>query len=634
MAEKVALEEFAGAGLGDQLNYALMTAVMRRSARMVALLLSAGADPHSAIQPLLVTAVDFNAPSVVNMLLKHGFSVNAEGSHGTALHSAVRMGNLKVAETLAEAGAELNASDHSLTTPLHLAVQTKNADCVEWLLSRGCHVNPVDATWGRTPLHWAALFQKTDILELLIAYGADLMAIDKNNCAPWTLAVTNKNKETLKVLFAKHDVNVNDKKGKTPLHWVCRCGFSAGMELLISLGANINAQDTEGITPLMDSMAMRQGQMAETLIDWPDTRLDLDATDHNGKTSLHWACRTGLQQCVWLLITRGANCNVMDSDGLTPFLEAVAIRHGDVVAMLIQSSNMNVSRKDRTGRIPLHWVCRTGLEHCARFLIKTGTNVNAQDIEGRTPLMDAVLSREHNTVVALLESPLVYVNAICHAGQSALHLALSDGPHVDHVMLQLLVSGGADLNQRLPNTNCTPIMFYIGKWPAVAQWLLSVGADPNLITDSGDTALLKAAESGSIDIVKMILRANIDLDISAVKGPKGVSPVVEACLHEDTNIYKLLVNAGCSLTGVARFVEDVAGYREDPRFDRELTWLETQLKTPKTLREASRRVINNRLGHINYRSKIQTLLLPRMLKDFLALDGFLLWKERHDGFDQ
>ena len=629
LAEKSTVEMFVGARINEQLNYALMEAVTHQSGYMVSILLSAGAEPSSFSQPLIITAVDFNAPSVVYALIDHGFDVNAKGTHGTALHSAMRVGNLELADALLQAGADLNAVDDSLTTPLHLAVQTKNCSCVEWLLSNGCDVNRVDITWGRTPLHWAALFTSTSILTNLIESGANQMAMDKNGCAPWTLAVTNKNIETLRVLFCEQSVNVGDLKGKTPLHWACRSGFTSGMEFLVQKGSNINAKDKEGITPLMDALAMRQTKVAAHLLRHHE--LEVNMRDLKGKTALHWSCRTGIVYCTRLLLDKGADCNAKDFSNVTPFQEAVAIRHSDVAEALIRWDDFDIHLRDWKGRTPLHWASRTGLFSCVRLLLKLGADANAQNQSGRTPLMDAVASGELEVAGRLLEHQHTRVNQVDHSGQSALHLLLADGPYrISMSMLERLAKGGADLNQPVPFTGRPPLIYYIKHWPQVAQALLAVGANPNLVTDRGDTALLQAVESGSIETVKLFLRANPDLSISGIKGPDGVSPVIEACSDEDTNIYKLLVRSGCSLIGVGQFLDDVVDTRANPDIDKELSWLERRLRNPLTLFEISRAVVNKTIGYKNYIKKLEALMLPKRLKEFLALDGFLLWKERQD----
>lgn len=625
LAEKALLESFIGV-LKDQVNYALMEAVTHRSASMVKLLLASGANPNCFSQPLLVTAVDFNAPDVVYKLIEHGFDVNLRGTHGTALHSAIRVGNLELAEALFKAGGQLNATDDSSTTPLHLAVQTKNINCVEWLLGKGCDVNPVDATWGRTPLHWAAHFTNTEILKLLILFGADLNVLDKNGCAPWTLAVTNKNLQTLDVLFSEQSVNVRDAKMKMPLHWACRSGFTDGVDFLLKKGSNINAKDSEGITPLMDALALRQTQIAEKLIIHKD--IDVHIQDTKGRTALHWSCRTGSKSCTQLLLHRGADCNIRDFSNITPFQEAVAIRHSGVAMSLIECGNFDINVRDWRGRTPLHWVSRTGLASCVQLLINAGADVNCQNREGRTPLMDAVLAGELGVMKVLLKNLDINVNQVDYTKQSALHLLLADGPYISMTLLEALAESGADLDLPIPNTGKTPLMHYIKYWPQVAQVLLSVGSNPNLVTEHGDTALLQAVESGSIDIVKLILRANIELDISSIRGRHGVTPVIEACSHEDTDIYKLLVNVGCSLIGVGEFLEEVKDTREHPDIDRELSWLEKRLRQPRTLLEHARIRINKAIGYMNYRKKLDALQIPSGMKEFLLMDGFLSWKER------
>jgi len=82
------------------------------------------------------------------------------------------------------------------------------------------------------------------------------------------------------------------------LHWAARKGDRDVAELLILKGANVNAADKTGTTPL------------------------------------HWAARAGHKEVAELLILKGANVNTADQTGATPLHWAVG--HDEVVDLLIK----------------------------------------------------------------------------------------------------------------------------------------------------------------------------------------------------------------------------------------------------------------------------------------------------------
>lgn len=48
----------------------------------------------------------------------------------------------------------------------------------------------------------------------------------------------------------RQDINIKDQERCTPLHWACYCNSHKIINFLISLGADVNARDINGETPL------------------------------------------------------------------------------------------------------------------------------------------------------------------------------------------------------------------------------------------------------------------------------------------------------------------------------------------------------------------------------------------------
>lgn len=101
--------------------------------------------PDRPYKPLLITAAEQSATSIVDVLLKKGFDVNARGesSELTALHFAENSATLR---TLLEAGADVNAGQSSLLTPILVAVKDRDILRSSALLSAGARLDlhPVD----------------------------------------------------------------------------------------------------------------------------------------------------------------------------------------------------------------------------------------------------------------------------------------------------------------------------------------------------------------------------------------------------------------------------------------------------------------------------------------------------------
>ena len=82
---------------------------------------------------------------------------------------------------------------------------------------------------------------------------------------------------------------------------------------------------------------------------------NLDARDSNGRTPLHWAVNDGHTDIVTALIGKGADINATDQDGTTPLMLAASQGHADIAKMLItQGADIQIKDK-KTQLTAINW---------------------------------------------------------------------------------------------------------------------------------------------------------------------------------------------------------------------------------------------------------------------------------------
>ena len=240
---------------------------------------------------------------VVRVLLKHGADVTHQDEHGlTPLHRASQHGHLEVVCVLLEHGATANSSDYSNWTPLHGASQDGHLEMVRVLLEHGANVHALDHG-GWTPLQFPSHNGHLGVVLVLLEYGVD--------------------------------ANTRDRSNWTPLHSASQQGHLEIVQVLLEHGADASSRDDNSQTPLHNASQQGHLEVVQVLL---EHGADVNSRDDNNQTPLHLASRAGYLELVRPLVERGAaaSIHVRNNKGRTPFQEASAEEHHDVMQLLLE----------------------------------------------------------------------------------------------------------------------------------------------------------------------------------------------------------------------------------------------------------------------------------------------------------
>ncbi len=484
---------------------------------MVQQLLSAGADPNCAdtsadfdgeillrdgytegltLPNFLFSAIKYNQPEILQLLIRNGADVHRTDSQGrTPLHIAVGYSDRSMKLLLA-AGADVAAVDREGNTPLH---ETEVLRKAELLVSKGADVSARNRL-GQTPLHrMAGAWAGPDAMAFLVNRGASVKAVDARGRTPLHYATehdysSRTTLDRLKLLIdSGADVKAVDSEGNTPLHGVISDEIAA---LLISKGANVNARNALEQTPFL-CVAGQQPLIRPVLQLLLDHGASADVVDAQGRTPLHMAAKQDLSWSAKFLLDSGADAKVVDSQGNTTL-------HGVISAetvRLIVAKGVDVNARNAMGQTPLHCTAATPYQDAIRELVQKGADVNVVDRDGRTPMHWAAWAPDDNSITQLAQEG-ASVNVIDREGRTPMHwAAMREGAKCIGALLDF----GADLDA-VDRKGRTPLHWATLRKDAICvEELLYLGADASVKDNSGRTAMDIAKAGGDKGTVRAFI---------------------------------------------------------------------------------------------------------------------------------
>ncbi|XP_072385911.1 uncharacterized protein Patsas isoform X2 [Diabrotica undecimpunctata] len=216
-------------------------------------------------------------------------------------------------------GSEADINEYSLRSIFDLVKSGELSEIVEYVEKSGCEVLRARDEWGYTPAHWAALDGNVEIMRYIVDKGAPI------------------------------DLPCLGTQGPRPIHWACRKGHTAAVQVLLQAGVAVNAADFKGLTPLMTACMFGRTATAAFLLGMGASN---DLMDINGDTALHWAAYKGHADLIRLLMYSGSNLQKPDHFGSTPLHLACLSGNLTCVKLLCEKC------------IPITWNILRGSHYC------------------------------------------------------------------------------------------------------------------------------------------------------------------------------------------------------------------------------------------------------------------------------
>ena len=236
--------------------------------------------PLELIKMIVEAGADPNAKQQVRK-----FSTSYEGSEFSILHCAVTGSDTAVIQYLFDNGLDINLAyqNHTLSIADHAAVYSESLDTLRLIIKKSNKGHLVNKN-GNTPLHYAAVScdDRSSQIKLLIEQGIEVKSQNNNGQTPIASFLDNSiwipgmeegphisNLKTIIQLGGDPNLKDNQTIGSThfsssPLSKLARGGLDEettveAARLLVSAGAEIDALDSLGYTPLYDAVGNDNG---------------------------------------------------------------------------------------------------------------------------------------------------------------------------------------------------------------------------------------------------------------------------------------------------------------------------------------------------------------------------------------
>ncbi|XP_049752006.1 inversin isoform X3 [Elephas maximus indicus] len=407
-------------------------------------------------------------------------------------------------------------------TPLMYCVLADRLDCADALLKAGADVNKTDHS-QRTALHLAAQKGNYRFMKLLLTRRANWMQKDLEEMTPLHLTTRHKSPKCLALLLkfmAPGEVDTQDKNKQTALHWSAYYNNPEHVKLLIKHDSNIGIPDVEGKIPLHWAANHKDPSAVHTvrcILDAAPTESLLNWQDYEGRTPLHFAVADGNVTVVDVL-TSYESCNITSYDNLfrTPLHWAALLGHAQIVHLLLERNKSGTIPSDSQGATPLHYAAQSNFAETVNVFLKHPSVKDDSDLEGRTSFMWAAGKGSDDVLRTMLSLKSdIDINMADKYGGTALHAAALSG-HVSTVKLLLENSAQVDATDVMKHTPLFRACEMGHK--EVIQTLIKGGARVDLVDQDGHSLLHWAALGGNADVCQILIENKINPNVQDYAG--------------------------------------------------------------------------------------------------------------------
>ena len=453
-------------------------------------------------------------PKVLSILLDADAELEAVSKNGTALYLALSNADSECARLLLEKGAKVTVGERG-RTGLHLVAGAGGPEMTKLVFEKGgkTYLDTLDDN-GNPPLYFAIYAYDLASVKYLLDRGANPNASDSFS-AMYTAAYCGHVEMVQEFVNRGIDYKFRDGQGWTALH--AAYDSPQIVRLLLAAGADIDAVESGGQTPLHKAAYMEQVSTVRLLL---ENNANLSMVDKEGNTVLHYAVDDS--EIVQLLLDKGVQLELENDEGETPLHRAIQRRRLASAEKLLRRGAYPF-KPDKDGSTLLHDACKWGWLDILKLVVgEADSRLDIKDSKGRTPLWLAVKNCRIGVVRELLKKFEVDIQQHNKEDKTLLLLAAEREGAVGREIMQLLLPRvkGIDFG-------AGPLLVWAcihGNVPLM-KVLLDFGISTDLTDEHGWTLALLARTLDHTEILQLLPRASRHLTA------QGSDPRLPDCLN-------------------------------------------------------------------------------------------------------
>jgi ankyrin len=375
----------------------------------------------------------------------------------------------------------LDEEDSAHCTGIFYAVTHMKLEGVEYLLSKRPNVT-IASGKGMTVLHMALTKFPLHIIKSIIELGAD--------------------------------INSKSNIGTKPIHFACKNASIDILSYLKELGISFDVQNNNGYSPLIMAIENNTEEVINYIL---DQQVNINCQTSESNSAIDYAITRGFTATISRLIKMGANVNYINGNGCMPLHDTIQkYKKNDPIILELLSVPQDIMKSDAKGNTALKLACELSTTVVCDKIIDMldGVIANADIIVGL-----ACMYQSDTSIIKLIDKlgydiAVVCLNTVDTKGYSPLH----------HIQSRKF----SDKNRYL----------------ALVAHLIKFGADIELTSSTGKTALHYACKNQPFECIKYLVDIGANLEATTTDGLK---PIQYICKHSTSEALQYLLSKGASI---------------------------------------------------------------------------------------